>query len=248
MNALAAFGILVFVAIAMILVANRTIWWGLKQGRSPFQCVGFSVLTLLVFYAVTLILIRVVFHQDIISIWHQEFEASLKASTAIYLELGWNAAEIKQAVDFIRRVFMQGAAGWVLMLSIGFSLVSYLVMRRLFPLLSGATRSIPPFTHWGAPEKTIWFLLGTLSLVVLGSRTHTWIAWLSLNSLIVMGGLYLFIGLAVVMFYLEKRKIPRIFKVLLVALLGFVPAMMIFIILIGVFDTWWDWRKIRQIK
>lgn len=248
MNALAASGILFLLAIAMLIVANRAIWWGLKQGRSPYQCVGLGTIALLVFYATTLILIRVVFQQDLLGVWQQEFEASLKTSSAIYMEMGWNEVEIKQAVDFIRRVFMQGAAGWSILFSVGFSLVSFLIMRRLYPGLPGAKIPLPPFAYWSVPEKTIWVMLITLSMVVLGSRTDGWIGWLGLNSLIVMGGLYLFVGLAVTMFYLNKRKVPRIVKLMLVLLLGFVPAFMIFIILIGLFDTWWDWRKIRQVN
>jgi len=245
MNALLASGILAFFTVLIVLAANRAIWRGLKQGRSPVYCVTLSTLTLLSIFALILIISRLAFQQNLVSLWQQEFEISLQATKAMYLELGLDEMEIQRAVRLVRLLFLEGAVGWVVVLSTALSLVSYLIQRRIFSQFAGTLLPMPVFTRWRISERVIWLLLGALVLVLIGSRGLPWVGWLGLNSLIVLSSFYFIIGIAVMMFFFEKRKVSRPFKILAVVIMGFIPALLIFVTLVGVFDTWWDWRKLR---
>ncbi|MCK5242438.1 DUF2232 domain-containing protein [bacterium] len=248
MNALFALGILAIVFGLLVVVANRAIWWGLKSGRSLLYCVTFSTLVLIGVYIFTVIIARLVFHQDVVGLWQQEFEMSLQATVAMYVELGLETTEIERSARLIRVLFLQGATGWILVLTIALSLSSYLVQRKVAKHLLGIMAPLPAFSQWRICEKLIWLLMAAMFLVLLGSRGITWAAWMGLNSTIVIGCLYFMAGLAIVQFFMEKRNIARAFKFLLIFFLLFFPVLVLCIALAGIFDTWWDWRKLRAPK
>jgi uncharacterized protein YybS (DUF2232 family) len=245
MNGLLAFGILAIVFGLLIVVANRAIWWGMNSGRSPKYCVTFSTLVLLGVYGFTIIIARLVFQQDIVGLWQQEFEASLQATIAMYVELGLEAAEVERSARLIRLLFLQGIAGWIVAMTIALSMVSYLIQRKMVKPLPASAQPIPAFSLWRVSEKLVWLLLAAMLFVLLGTRGNAWAAWLGVNGTIVLASFYFTVGLSIVMFYLEKRNVGRLVKILLVFLLLLFPVLIVLVTLVGTLDTWWDLRKLR---
>ena len=95
-------------------------------------------------------------------------------------------------------------------------------------------------TLWRAPERLIWVLIagGAMVLVAQGLPVV-----LGMNLLILCGLLYLFQGLAIVVYFFRRKGIPPFFRWLIYVLIVIQQYMLIFIIALGLFDLWVDFRK-----
>lgn len=231
--------------VMIVFAARGAIWWELKQGHTPTRCVVFGTLVLLCVYAFVWAGVRLFFRQDLIWIWQKEFEASLQATAAMYVELGLESAEVKRSTDFIRLFFMYGAPGWLLALTLGLSLAVFLWLRKRARHLTGAEIPIPAFNRWQLPEYLVWPVIFSLVFILLGSRGVKWAGWIGFNGVIVLGSICFVIGLAVTGFLVARWKLPRFVRVFGVMLLFFFPILIVMLALLGLLDTWWDVRKLR---
>jgi uncharacterized protein YybS (DUF2232 family) len=245
MNDLSAAGMMVFSALVMVLLINRVIRTGLRKGYSPANCILEGALTFLAGVTAGLILAGFFFDLNILSLWKREFLISLDASLAFYRQGGWDEKELQRAVRLIRILFIDAIYGWIIIFAFLFSGMSYFIQKRRVPQWPGAKIPVRPFIRWTAPEKFIWLFLGGLALFLWGSWHPGILRQVGLNILLVAGHIYLAIGLAVLTFFLDMKKKPPYFKFLAVLIMFFFPVLFIFMTLIGVCDTWWDWRKIK---
>ncbi len=239
-------GILALGTVLMVLATQRAVWYGLKQGFAAPRCVIVSTVTFLGLLIFTLVMTSLVLQQNVLALWRQGFETSLRASVDFYQELGWEVDEIERAAALIRRFFLDAIVGWVAVMAAAFSTFSYFLQRRLAPDLPGSQMPLTPFSRWTAWEKMIWVLLAALVFLGLGARGLSGPGWLGLNALIVMGSIYLVVGLSVIIFYFNQKNIPPALKIGAVLIMGLVPALLIFVVLLGIFDTWWDWRRLKK--
>lgn len=105
------------------------------------------------------------------------------------------------------------------------------------------------YSLWRLGEKWIWLPIGAGALYFLNLyllRSDPLRVGL-LNLLLVVGAVYFFQGLAVVSFFFRKRFSPllRLFGYLLILL--FVQMIGIVIVVLGLFDFWFDFRKLKRI-
>jgi uncharacterized protein YybS (DUF2232 family) len=54
--------------------------------------------------------------------------------------------------------------------------------------------------------------------------------------------------MAIVSFFFEKKQVPRLFKILLYTLIALQQLVLIAVIGIGLFDMWFNFRKLEKIK
>ncbi|MDK2896183.1 MAG: hypothetical protein PWP04_303 [Candidatus Atribacteria bacterium] len=102
---------------------------------------------------------------------------------------------------------------------------------------------IPPFSLWRLPRSVAWvFILGWI-LVIFGGVTF-W-GQVGLNVQIVTQTLFLVQGASVIYFFLDKRIASQILKVIIVLFLAIQPLFSTLIAWVGVFDTWFDFRKTK---
>jgi hypothetical protein len=199
----------------------------------------------MVFSGIALVMINWVFYPGFWALCKNEFEISLASSLQLYQKWGWEAGELKRAAEIVRLVFFEAALGWLVILIMAWTFVMYVGQRHLTEELPGAKVEFVRFTRWPTSERMIWLLMPTLLLLLVGNRFSGWPRWVVINSLLVLGAYYFFMGLAIVFFYLEQRNFARGLKVLVLILMLFFPGFVLFLIGIGIFDTWWDWRRLQ---
>jgi uncharacterized protein YybS (DUF2232 family) len=71
---------------------------------------------------------------------------------------------------------------------------------------------------------------------------------LGINILLIAMTIYFFQGMGIVSFFFEKKKVPRIFKILLYSLIALQQLALIAVIGIGLFDMWFNFRKLEKTK
>jgi uncharacterized protein YybS (DUF2232 family) len=96
---------------------------------------------------------------------------------------------------------------------------------------------------WKAPEVLIWGIIGCGLLLLLPGMTFKFVG---LNGLLIMLTIYFFQGIAIVSFYFEKKRFPRMLRVFLYSLIALQQVVLIVIIGLGLFDMWLNFRKLEH--
>jgi uncharacterized protein YybS (DUF2232 family) len=119
--------------------------------------------------------------------------------------------------------------------------LNILFIKKLLSRQSIRVKTIENLTHWRASEYLIFLVIGFgLSILV----PVTSIKLISLNALIVLMFVYFFQGIAVASFYFTKKNIPVLLRFFFYVLISIQPLFIILVIACGLFDTWFNFRKI----
>jgi uncharacterized protein YybS (DUF2232 family) len=114
------------------------------------------------------------------------------------------------------------------------------------PFLKRRGLSYPDFgtlNLWKSPDWLIWVLIGCGGLILMPGTT---LKVMGLNGLLVLLLIYFFQGIAIVSFFFEKKKLPRLLRIFLYSLIAIQQVVLLVIIGLGVFDMWLNFRKINS--
>ena len=101
----------------------------------------------------------------------------------------------------------------------------------------------PLFRLWQLPDKLIWLgIIGVAAFFLLSGTSEI----IAVNILILLMTVYCFQGLSICVFYMHKWNVPLIFRSFLYVMIILQSFGTIFLLLLGVFDTWFDFRKISR--
>ena len=115
-------------------------------------------------------------------------------------------------------------------------------------LLKGRFRLHPDygkFKQWQAPDFLVWSVIGC-GLLLLFPTSVTKL--FGLNGLLIAMTIYFFQGIGIVSFFFEKKRVPRFLKIFIYSLIALQQLALIAVIGIGLFDMWFDFRKLKKIK
>ncbi len=101
----------------------------------------------------------------------------------------------------------------------------------------------PAYKHWSLPDKLVWGLIASTIMVVLPMASGRTIG---ANVLMVCGVLYCFQGIAIMLFFFSKWRVPLFVRTLVYVLLFFQTFGVIVLGLIGIFDVWADLRRLNK--
>lgn len=113
------------------------------------------------------------------------------------------------------------------------------------PLLLNRDLFYPAFGSlnlWKAPESLVWTIIGCGLLLLLPSKPFKIIG---LNGILILMTIYFFQGIAIVSFYFEKKRFPRILRFILYSLIALQQIILLVVIGIGFFDMWLNFRKLE---
>ncbi len=102
-----------------------------------------------------------------------------------------------------------------------------------------------PLNHWRSPEPLIW---GVISCGLIMLLPDTGIRLIGVNGLLVLLTIYFIQGIAIVSFFFEKKRLPRVVRVVLYTMIAFQQLLLLVVICIGLFDMWINFRKIDTNK
>jgi len=108
----------------------------------------------------------------------------------------------------------------------------------------------PEFAVWRLPEWGIWVPIvgGCLYFANAYFLKMAGLRMVLHNSFIVLGTLYLYQGLAIVSWFLRRRFSPWARMASYLVILLFFQMVGVMIILLGLFDFWFDFRKLKKIQ
>ncbi len=113
------------------------------------------------------------------------------------------------------------------------------------PLLKSRDLYYPdfgPLNLWKPPEHLVWGVIGCGLVLLIPSGS---VKLIGLNGLIMLMAVYFFTGIAIVSFYFERKRFPRLLRIFLYSLIALQQFVLILVIGLGFFDVWLNFRKIK---
>ncbi|MFO7709791.1 MAG: YybS family protein [Desulfobacterales bacterium] len=171
---------------------------------------------------------------------------NLELTAALYRQMGVSEEQItflEEAMPVIQNVLVGMMPALVVASTLMVVWVSLLVARPVFRRYGLAPPDYGPLDRWKAPEPLVWAAIASGVLLLLPGFG---LKMLGLNGLIVLMIVYFFQGIAVVAFHLGKKQVPRLVRVMLYFIIAVQQLVMLVVIGVGFFDTWFNFRKLGR--
>ncbi len=186
--------------------------------------------------------------KNLFTILSQYVTHNIELSLALYQSLGMseeNLRLIQGSLGKIQYILVRIIPALTIASTLLVVWINILVSKAL---LKGRFRFHPDYkklNQWQAPDFLVWVLIGCGILMLFpASATKLF----GLNVLLILMTIYFFQGIGIVSFFFEKKKVPRFFKILLYSLIALQQLALIAVIGIGLFDMWFNFRKIKKAK
>ena len=95
-------------------------------------------------------------------------------------------------------------------------------------------------TCWKAPEKIVWLLIATGGMILFPFHA---VKYSGVNLLILCLFIYLCAGLSIIGYYFKVKRFPIFFKIMFYTLILIQQYLLLFVVVLGLFDLWADFRK-----
>ena len=221
----------------------------LLESRFPInKTVLYACGVVLISGIVSLFIFSSVSGKDLFSILSQYVAHNMELSLALYQSLGVseeNLKLIRGSLGKIQYILVRIIPALTIASTLLVIWINILVSKAL---LKGKFRFHPDYeklNQWQAPDLLVWAVIGS-GLLMLFPASATKL--LGLNVLLISTTIYFFQGIAIVSFFFEKIQIPRFLKILIYIIIALWQLAWLAVIGIGLFDMWFNFRKLKKIK
>ncbi|MBI5186843.1 MAG: DUF2232 domain-containing protein [Nitrospinae bacterium] len=145
----------------------------------------------------------------------------------------------------LAELFAKLIPAWLISGSFITASLNYSAIKRVWLKWSGAEGPYfkdPSFGEWVLPDHFVWVFIASGFFLLLPFDVLNSIG---VNSLFLSLLVYIIHGMAIIFFWLERKKKGRFLLYMGVFLLMIQPLLLIMIAGLGIFDIWFDFRKLR---
>ena len=172
---------------------------------------------------------------------------SMKQSVAMYRQVGMSEADIQSMMPVIDLYAGLIKHYFPAILVYAFAISAFacygITKRRLASEGAQEVAGIVPLSGWTPPDALVWFIIVPGFLMVPDVPELRIVAG---NVLAVAAVAYLAQGLGLVRFFFDKLNLSRLMRGLGYALVLLQPYLIMGVWVLGLFDTWADFRKLRK--
>ncbi len=187
-------------------------------------------------------------NKDVILLISEYVAKNLELTLALYEGMGVSEESIQLisgSLDRIHYVMLRIIPALIVSSTLFAAWASLLLAK---PMLKKRTLFYPDYgslNAWKAPEYLVWGIIGCGLVLIL---TDGALKMIGLNGLIILMTVYFFQGIAIMAFYFEKKRFPRVLRIFIYSLIA-VQQMMLFIVIgLGFFDMWLNFRRLGKEK
>ncbi len=169
---------------------------------------------------------------------------NLELTLLLYQSMGVseeNIRMISDSMEHIQYVLVRLLPAFAIVSSLFVSWTSLLLAR---PVLENRNMAYPAFgrlNRWKAPDQLVWGVIVCGLIIFIAEKGMKMMA---LNGLLVLMTVYFFQGIAVMAFFFEQKRFPRLLRVFLYSLVALQQIVLVIVIGCGFFDMWLNFRKL----
>ena len=181
---------------------------------------------------------------QIYSLITEYVKKNLEMTLALYENMGVSQESIhmlSNSLESIQYVLVRIIPALVVSSTLFISWTSLLLAK---PLLRSRKLFFPSYDSlklWKAPEHLVWGIIACGVTLLLPNKA---IKVFGLNGLLILMTVYFFQGIAIVSFYFEKKKFPRMLRFVLYSFIALQQIILLVVIGLGLFDIWLNFRKL----
>ena len=171
---------------------------------------------------------------------------NLELTLVLYQSMGMseeNVQLISQSLDKIQHVLVTIIPALVSTSALFVAWISILLAK---PVLISRSLYYPdfgPLNLWKAPDYLVWVVIGCGLALFLPIPV---IKIIGLNGLLILMTVYFFQGIAIVSYYFNKKRFPKILRVFHYTLMALQQLILLAVIGLGFFDLWINFRKLDK--
>jgi uncharacterized protein YybS (DUF2232 family) len=215
--------------------------YGFRKQWSTDKIVGFSSLFMIGMACLFAFLAFMETKGEMVRLIEQDLRDAISITLK---QLGVSSMETSEAENSLLEsvpLIVRIMPGVLVSCAVGISWLNMLIARRYCRVVAAEHCGFERLTLWKTPEFLVWFVIAGGLMVVLPVGD---LKLPGINLLIVMGTLYFFQGFAIVAFYFERWKMPFFVKGFIYAVLFLQQFASVIVAALGLFDVWFDFRKI----
>ncbi|MFH2066027.1 MAG: DUF2232 domain-containing protein [Pseudomonadota bacterium] len=171
---------------------------------------------------------------------------NLELTLKVYESVGMSTESIQlfsDNFDRIRHDLVRLIPAITISLTLTMAWLNLLLSRSLQVISRLQFYDFRSLNQWKTPEHLVWFAIGCGLLLILSENG---LRLISISSLLVLMIVYFFQGIAIVAFYFEKKRFPRLLKIFMYSIIAVQQILLFFIIGLGFFDMWMNFRKLDR--
>ena len=185
--------------------------------------------------------------QDLIQYTAAEMKKSFDMSLEELAKKGATADDLAMVRGSYEAFVSRPMAAWVLISAAFLIFLVYFVIRLYALNKYGISDGMPPFEVWRLPEPVMWACIACMGTLVFKDMLKAEaVQYAAYNGLFVFSAVYFTAGLAVVSYLFIKYKVPPFAKFMFYLLLVIWSFLGIIVILAGMLDTWFNFRKLEN--
>ena len=170
----------------------------------------------------------------------------LNATIAAYKDVSVEGTDVRTLETYAKAFMLVISKIYpsLMIIGTGFALwLNIVIAKPLFRLWKLKYPRFGPMDRWQSPEWLVWGTIISGFALFLSSGS---IEFVAINALIVILAIYLFHGLSIVLFFLNKYKVPTWIRVGAYVLIMVQQLFFVVLVLAGLFDQWADFRRIHR--
>lgn len=226
-----------------------------KKGLSPMKALLFGTIIAAVSSAATLLLSAFVANLPI-SQWIENIKLAINEGFQVYEKMGMMEKILPEGVtpeqykDQFFHMIETLLPGVFVAASMGSALINYLVARKFLQRLKYEIPEMPMFRDWHFPWQIVWGVILGLVLLLSGNYFHYgFLTLVGQNILYIYYPVLLVSGISLLVFLWKNNYLTGFMRVIIImAVFLFGGVFFMMLILVGLFDPLFDYRRFFQDK
>ncbi|HHY45896.1 MAG TPA: YybS family protein [Firmicutes bacterium] len=235
--------------LAKVGIAGVTLGECLRRKLSPILTIGITAVAVAVSVALLFGISALAFGFDVAQL-EKEFTRSIQGALAFYRHLGMPEKELETARKTLQQMIEIAKISLPAILFLAvimLSVINYLISAAVLRKLRYEIPQLPRFSMWQIPWYWGWGYIAGGAMTVLGQAYGRDIIFrIGFNLVAIFSYVFLIQGLSVAWYFMDRYKVSSPLRYLLTFFMMFTRLISQVVVWAGLFDGWFDFRKIRS--
>ena len=229
-----------------------TMSYFIDKDKKPSMTIAFSGLAYLVSFIILLFIMQLFLGLNLIEYVTEAFQQSFEIQEGLFSRFDLLQDQLQQSQEMYENMMnlvIMIMPGILIATSLSMVVINYFVAQKIGKRLKARIRPLGDFKNFKLPNNIVVGMLVISGLTILvGQFNIVDYDTLSANILFLFQIVFFIQGLALVRFLMDKYNINRFLRVLIIIFIIINPAFSLSVIVAGLADVLFDFRKLKESK
>jgi len=229
-----------------------TMSYFIDKDRKPAMTIAFGGLAYLISFIILLFIMQLFLGLNLIEYVTEAFQQSFEMQEGLFSKFEGFQEQLesnREMYDNMLELMIMIMPGILIATSLSMVVINYMVAQKIGKRLKAKIRPLGDFKNFKLPNNIVLGMLVIFGLTMLvGQFNIVDYNTLSANVLFLFQIVFFIQGLALVRFFMDKYNINRFLRVLIIIFIIINPAFSLAVILAGIVDVLFDFRKLKERK